>query len=105
MLRDVARSVGELAEDQHLPSGELLRLQKPDQLLELVVVLRLELPRLLEEADDLVEVEERLVEDLLDLVFVAIEPHDLVEQLLRARHLRRGPRRGHPRGSGSVAAA
>ena len=29
--------------------GELLRLQQPDQLLELVVVLRLELPRLVEE--------------------------------------------------------
>ena len=71
VLGDVPGRVRELGEDQHLPAGEVLRLQQPDQLLQLVVVLRLELSGLREEADDLVEVEVGLVEDLVDLVLVA----------------------------------
>ena len=79
----VAGGVGELGEDQHLLAGEFLRLQQPDQLLELVVVLRLELPGLVEEVHDLVEVEERLGDHLGDVVLLAVESLDGVEQLLR----------------------
>ena len=79
----IAGGVGELGEDQHLLAGELLGLEQPDQLLELVVVLRLELPGLVEEVHDLVEVEERLGHHLLDVVLVAVEVLDGVEHLLR----------------------
>ena len=79
----VAGGVGELGEDQHLLAGELLRLEQPDQLLQLVVVLRLELPGLVEEVHDLVEVEEGLVHHLVDVVLLAVELLDRVEHLLR----------------------
>ena len=83
MLRDVPRGIRELTEDQHLPVRELLRLQEPSELLKLVILLRRELAGLLEEADDLVEVEEGLVQDLIDLVLVPGQSIDLVEELLR----------------------
>ena len=79
----VAGRVGELGEDEDLLAGQLLGLEQADELLQLVVVLRLELPRLVEELHDLVEVEEGLVHHLGNVVLLALEPLDGVEQLLR----------------------
>ena len=79
----VAGRVGELGEDEHLLARQLLRLEQADQLLELVVVLRLELPGLVEEVHDLVEVEEGLRHHLGDVVLVAVEALDGVEHLRR----------------------
>ena len=80
---EVASRVGELGEDQDLLVGQRLRLKQADQLLELVVVLRLELPGLVQELRDLVEVEEGLGHHLFDLVVGPVEALDGVEHLLR----------------------
>ena len=79
----VTSGVGELGEDQDLLVGEFLRLEQANQLLQLVVVLRLELPGLVEELHDLVEVEEGLRHHLGDVVLLAVEALDRVEHLLR----------------------
>ena len=78
----VAGGVGELGEDEDLLAGEFLGLEQADELLQLVVVLGLELPGLVEELHDLVEVEEGLGHHLLDLVLLAVEAFDGVEHLL-----------------------
>ena len=57
---EVAGGVGELGEDQDLLVGSSFDLSSRIELLQLVVVLRLELPSLVEEVHDLVEVEECL---------------------------------------------
>ena len=79
----VAGGVGELGEDEDLLAGELLGLEQADELLQLVVVLGLELPGLVEELHDLIEVEEGLRHHLVDVVLLAVEALDGVEHLLR----------------------
>ena len=74
---EVAGRLGELGEDQHLvPLQHRVGLQQLDQRLELVVVLRLELAQLVEEVGDLVQVVERLVDDLVDVVLLAVQVLD-----------------------------
>ena len=80
----IAGGVGELGEDEDLLAVQFLRLEQPDELLELVVVLRLELLGLFEKLHDLVEVEEGLLHHLDDFVFVAARACSTdVEHLLR----------------------
>ena len=81
-MLEVAGRVGELREDQDLPVGQRPRLEQADELLELVVVLRLELPGFVQELHDLVEVEEGLGHHLLDVVLGPVEALDGVEHLL-----------------------
>ena len=79
----VAGRVGELGEDEDLLVGQLLGLEQADELLQLVVVLRLELPGLVEELHDLVEVEDGLLHHLGNVELLALEPLDGVEHFLR----------------------
>ena len=82
MTLEVAGRVSELGEDQDLLVVQRLRLEQADELLQLVVVLRLEFPGLIQELHDLVEVEERLEHHLLDVVLGPVEELDRVEHLL-----------------------
>ena len=82
MTPEVAGRVGELGEDQDLLVGQRLRLEQADKLLELVVVLRLELPGLVQELHDLVEVEEGLGHHLLYVVILPVEALDRVDHFL-----------------------
>ena len=82
MTLEIAGRVGELGEDQDLLVGQRLGLEQADELLKLVVVLRLELPGLIQELHDLVEVEEGLGYHLLYVVLGPVEALDRVEHLL-----------------------
>ena len=80
---EIAGRIGELGEDDDLLPRKFFRLQKPDEFLQLVVVLRLELPRLLEELHDLVKIEHGLIHHLDNVVLVAIKPLHGVQKLRR----------------------
>ena len=79
----VTGRVGELAEDEQLVLlQDPIRREQLQEGLELVVVLGLELAEFVEELDDLIQVAERVVEDLRDIEQLAVKLLDLFQHLL-----------------------
>ncbi len=79
----VTGRVGELAEDEQLVLlQDPIRREQLQEGLELVVVLGLELLEFLQELDDLIQVAERVVEDLRDVELLAVKVLDLLQHFL-----------------------
>ena len=83
MRLHVAGGVGELGEHQHLAAREVLGAEQPGELAHLVVLVGGETTARVEEADDLVEVLEGLVDDGGHVVLVARQFLDRLQQLGR----------------------
>ena len=82
MCLEIASGIGELGEDEDFLAVEFLGLEQADQLLQLIVVLWIELPGLLDELHDLVKVEEGLGHHLINPVLAAVEAFNGVEHFL-----------------------
>ena len=83
MLLQVAGGVAELAEDQHFVFlQDRIGLEQLDQSVQLVIVLRFELPQLVEKLADLIEIVKCVGQHFVDLVQVRIEFFNRFEHLI-----------------------